>query len=776
MSGGINGQSVDLNLIPISAIERIEILKDGASSIYGSDAIAGVVNIILKKHFDGMEVETFYGASSREDLRTQTASFSFGQSFEKSNLYFNTSYFDQGPIFSQNRLLSANADGRAQGGIDLRSSATPYARITLADPIPYILSTQGDGTPYPGTDPSHYRHVTQNDLYNYRELTHAFLPSQQKSLFITTDYEITPSLMGYLEMAYSKTTTLNQLAPTPLFTAFEDIDLTVSANNIYNPFNQDISDVRRRMLELGPRISTHRYDMRDFIIGFESQRTHGAWSLSYAQSISRSGEINTGMLNAQRVQRALGDSTNCRGLSIDGCEPLNLFGPPDSINDAQKHYILTETGAEGKNRLSSLSANFLRTIGYMPAGDIKIAAGIESRRETINQNPDTQRAAGIIIGGINLGASSGERMIHELYCELLLPVTQNENLNNRVELEISGRYSSYSDFGNSTNPKLGVRFYPHDGMLFRATYSEGFRAPTLYELFASEQQSFDQIADPCTYPASVDVLPGCSLLADSSRTQIQTVTGGNTSLIAEKAQSYTLGFVWAPEKNQGWNFSLDLYRIEQQNVVDSSAQFIVNQNAFLGTFRDLVIRDNNGNIVKIIATNLNIGIREILGADLNLTYAWTHTQYGKFAFAFNAAHINRFLDQIDPTAPRENLAGHFFDASSEGNGALPKWKSNIGLSWVRNDWDIYYSIHYISPLMETIPRISTMRRIGSWMIHDIQFSQFIPYSMNTRITVGIDNLFDQSPPFVASALNDNFDARTYDLTGRFFYLRLKKEF
>lgn len=775
VSGGIKGESIDLNMLPISAIERIEVLKDGASSIYGSDAIAGVVNIILKKHYEGIETEAFYGASSRDDLRTQTINASFGYAFENSNLFINTNIFDQGEIFSRDRSLSATADGRSRGGIDFRSSATPNARITL-DSNFYILDTQTDGTPFQGTDPSHYRFATENDLYNFREQTHAFLPTDQESIFITGDYEITPSLQGYLEITYSESTIHNQLAPTPLFTGFEDIDLTISANNIYNPFNQDITDIRRRLIEIGPRVDIYNYDMQSVVVGVESQRNQWAWNLTYGQSISHTNEINTGILSAERTQRALGNSANCLGFNIDNCEPLNLFGPVNSITSEQIQYILTQTESNGTNKLKNLSANLVGTIGYLPAGDIKIAAGLEYRQESTAQHPDRQKAEANTIGGLNLKSSNGQRSIQELYCELLLPLAQNTDFSKPLELELSTRYSRYSDFEQTTNPKLGIRYYPYHPLLIRATYSEGFRAPALHELFASEQQSFNLIADPCANPASVGVLPGCNLLADSSRTQILTITGGNKSLLAEQAQSYTLGLVWDPKAAQHFSFALDLYHIKQKNVVDSSAQFIVNQNATQGDFSELVIRDSNGSITKIIATNLNIGIREITGADLSLNYEQPDTRYGTFKVSLNAAHINRFLDQIDPTAPRENLAGQFSDAASEGNGSLPKWKSNLGFSLSQDYWDIHYTVHYISALTETVPRINTIRRIASWTVHDIQFSKFIAYNLDSRITVGIDNLFDQSPPFVASAFNDNFDSRVYDLTGRFLYLRLKKEF
>jgi iron complex outermembrane receptor protein len=336
------------------------------------------------------------------------------------------------------------------------------------------------------------------------------------------------------------------------------------------------------------------------------------------------------------------------------------------------------------------------------------------------------------------------------------------------------RWSDYSDFGTTRNPKFGLRFQLSPNWLLRATYAEGFRAPTLNELFqgASEDQAF--ISDPCTLPENVGVLSGCQQQADPSRNQFLTVTGGNARLDEETAKTWGLGLVWTPDYVPGLSASLDYFDIDTENVIDSSAQFIVNQNAANGLFPDRVTRDEAGNLQLVTATNLNVGERRVKGLDIRFDYQLPSRAWGQWSSAVNFTYIDEYSIQLDRESETVELAGTFIDPASEGLGGIPDWKGNIGIQWARQRWRGSYDIHYISDLREDIPSSTRRREIDSWLIHDVQFSYVFNLLKGLRLSMGIDNVLDKEAPFAASAFNDNIDARTHDLKGRFWYAKLSQ--
>ncbi len=761
---GLAGESVDLNSIPPAAVERIEILKDGASAIYGSDAIAGVVNIIMKQDFHGFLAETFYGQAEEGDLRTRTQTLQYGTGIPNGSFFISGSFYDQRPIYSRDRKISRNADTRPIGGTDQRSSATPLSRVTLADGSTVIVDGGG------------FRPANNEDLFNYQAFTTAVVPLERGSLYTNFSYDLNEQITALMEVGYLKTNAEASLAPTPIFTAFEQTPLSVSKSNIYNPFGTNIDDVRRRLVEFPTRTQQNEAETTRFSATLEGLYDSWNWDINYSWSESRANQATRNIVNADRLQRALGPAEQCRGKTIDGCVPVNLFGAPGSISSEQINYIKTSGKVSGRSELTSISMNFSKEALKLPYGSTDLAVGLEHRRESTRKRPDKLLADTGTIGATNFEATSGDRRVSELYAELAFPIWRSANGLSSLDIDTALRYSRYTDFGGVTNPKLGIRFQITPAVLVRATYADGFRAPSLNELYEgnTEEQAF--IEDPCTLPTNVGVLPGCTQQADPTRNQFLTIKGGNPELKAETSDSYGIGVVWMPRANPGVVLSADYFQIDQKDVIASSAQFIVDQNARHGNFPDSVERDALGNLQLISARNINVGQRKVRGVDFALIYHLPRKSWGQFSMLSGATYIHEFLTRLDAAAEQLDLAGTFRDEASEGLGGIPRWKGQLSLRWSGEHWRSSYEVHFVSEMEELIPGSANTRDIQPWVVHDLQFGYKFNVFDGLRWTMGVDNLLDDQAPLAASAFNDNIDGRTHELKGRFWYTKLSQRF
>ena len=761
---GLAGESVDLNSIPPAAVERIEILKDGASAIYGSDAIAGVVNVIMKRDFYGVLAETYYGQASRGDLETRTHTLQYGTGLQNGSFFISATLYDQDPIFSADRSISRSADTRPLGGADQRSSATPDARLVLPDGATLIATPGG------------YRPATSEDLFNYQAFTSAVTELERNSLYANFSYDFSEQITSLVDFSYVETSNTSTLAPTPVFTAFEQFPLTVDASNRYNVFGQDIEDVRRRLVEFPQRNQENESEVSRFSAIVEGLYADWNWELAYNWSRSEATEVTRNLVNADHLRRGLGPADECRGPALDGCVPVNLLGVAGSMDADQVNYLRADGKVTGYSRLSSITASVSSALFDLPYGRGDVAFGFEHRKESTRKEPDELLAGTNTIGATNFEPTRGERHISELYAETVLPAWKNASGLASLDVEAALRYSNYSDFGNTTNPKIGIRLQWGPALLIRSSYAEGFRAPSLNELYAgnTEEQSF--IQDPCQIRKNVGKLPGCEQLADPTRNQFLTLKGGNKDLKAETATTYGAGVVWTPQFTPGLAMSADLFQIEQDNVVAASAQYIVNQNARSGRFEERVSRDDMGNLALVTASNINVGKRRIRGADLSLTYHHRQRPWGQVSVIGSATWIGEYLARLDASAPELDLAGTFRDEASEGLGGIPEWKAQLGLRWHLNRWRGSYQVHHVSSMRELLPGTDQTRGIEAWTIHDLQLSYKFDLLEGLRWTIGVDNVFDREAPLAASAFNDNIDGRTHELKGRFWYTKLSQRF
>ena len=763
-NNGLAGESVDLNSIPPAAVERIEILKDGASAIYGSDAIAGVVNVIMRRDFNGFLAETYYGEATEGDLNTQTHTLQYGSMIPRGSVFLSATLFDQDPIYSRDRDISSSADTRRLGGSDERSSATPDSRITPAGSDTVIATAGG------------YRPATDEDLFNYQTFTTAVVPLERNSLYGQIEYDLTSNITTSIEMSYLETEATAELAPTPVFSAFEQTPITVASDNIYNSFGQPITDVRRRLVELPDRRQRNESEVARFSAVMEGQAADWYWDLNYNWSRSEASQRTFNLVNADNLRRGVGPAAGCLGLAQDGCVPINLLGIAGTLMPGQVDFIRASGGVSGYSKLSGFGGHLSGRPFELRHGGMDTAFGAEFRSESTSKRPDALLAAASTIGGTNFQATSGNRDVMEFYAETNIPLWKNSSSTRALDVEIALRHSDYSDFGESTNPKIGVRLRLNKGLMLRGTYAEGFRAPSLNELYEGNSEAQAFINDPCTQPQNVGVLPGCDQQADPTRNQFLTIGGGNPNLKPETSDSWGAGVVWSPSRLSGLTLSLDLFQVEQNDVVSASAQFIVSQNARFGEFEDNIERDEMGNLLLVQASNINVGQRRVRGADLSLTYHLPKQPWGQLSLTGNGAYIDEYLAKLDPTAPELDLAGTFRDEASEGLGGIPQWKAQLGARWKHKRWRGNYNLHYVSSMEEIVPGTERFRSIDSWLIHDLQLSYTFNVLQGLRASLGVDNVFDEEAPLATSAFNDNIDGRTHELKGRYWYTKLSQQF
>ncbi|WP_444906352.1 TonB-dependent receptor [Microbulbifer sp. SSSA008] len=750
ISDGFNGEATDLNTIPLALVERVEILKDGASAVYGSDAIAGVVNIILQTDFEGLSVKSFHGRAGQGDRQSESHHLTWGWRGDQSHIMLNLAQNRQGKVMSRDRGLSSSADSRAMGGTDQRSSAIPGGFIALERNE--VLTNLSPGT---------YQSWSPEEKFDYSDYTSAITPTQSDSIYIAGNLDISESTQAFSEIMGVRSSGESTSAPTPVFTRFDNGDLTISADNIYNTFNQDIYDVRRRVIELGPRTQSNRTNTWRFNTGIKGFWSEWQWELGASAHRTSKKETLNNVIDPIALSLGLKGPDICNVTTA--CVAVNLLGPSGSIDAEQLEFIRGKSTTTSTSRMTSFTFITDGIIKKISAGNILAAAGIEFRRESVSLHSNDYFGMSYI-GGHAPGSTEGTRLAKEAFAEVSIPL-----ISEKLWLDGAIRSSHYDDFGDTSNPKLALRWRPTPSLLVRSSYTTGFRAPTLADMNQQGYQTQEFLFDPCT-SSNASELPGCQHQSDSSRIQYLTEFSGSPDLSPETSRTLSLGVAWEPAQIPDFIAKFDLYDIDEDQVIGTNPQFLLDQNAYYNLYNDLVIRDQNGDITKIYASRTNQGSRKIRGYDTSFRYNFSADRKHEVQLALNISKMLHYINQSSPESAKENLAGTFTDTSSGGLGSLPKWKANAGIYLKGDLWEAGYTVHYVDSLEETFTNqdgTDSHHKINSWSSHDIQLA-FNP-STRYRFALGINNLLDSSPPFASTADSNNYDYQTYDLTGRFFY-------
>ncbi|GAB4184867.1 MAG: TonB-dependent receptor [Wenzhouxiangellaceae bacterium] len=789
---GGNGTSgiVDLNMIPMALVERVEIFKSGASVEYGADAVAGVVNIITRQRTDGLEISARGATTSRGDGENYDVSLLFGQQYDKAQFMLGMEYVDQQSVgkgdreFSRRRLTFSGPDNAVTFD---GSSAPPQGNFRTSQGRFTLIDGEdgrdlSDFRPFIGdnSDPN-------TDRFNFNPFEDLQQPSERLSLFAQGRYEFSPAFGLFAEAFYQQRDSRARLAPLPFFTNRET-DVEVSADNVFNPFGETLTDVRRRLVEGGARDFVQDNEAWRFVLGADGLLGSWFWDASLTRGRNRTDQLQTGDLRDSRLRLALGPSFQAADgrfvcgtpeMPITGCVPLNLFGGAGSITQEMLDYVGADLQDTGFNEQTVASVNFSGPLFALPAGDLVIATGYEYREETAADVPDALTVIGDTTGSAR-AITAGEFDSNEVYVELSVPLLRDVIGAQDLTLDMGARLVDFSNFGTEDIYEFGLHWMITPSLQFRGAYSQAFRAPNVGELFGGFAQANPIVQDPCANFGSLgpSLIQNCiaqGVPGDGSFVQngeeTPELSGGNRALVAEQADIITAGVTWQPEQWPDFQMSLDYYDIDiDSGVASLGANTILEQclNTGESLFCNRINRDPTGRITSIEAQLQNLASETAKGLDMELRYAHGG-DIGQWRHQVLISHVfERDLISFPGSQPFAG-AGQF---DEDNFGAIPEWRGNYQLNWSYGDWLAGYDLQWIGAIEEIGGEVfpGTANRVGHQLYHDV----YVGYSFDNGPTLllGVDNLTDNQPPLLVNADEGNTDVSTYRLLGATFWLRM----
>lgn len=822
--------AVDLTAIPLPMVERIEVLRDGASAIYGSDAIAGVVNIITRRNFEGAELGAYVGENGHGDGLRREAGFTWGRSKGKWNVAAGAEYGKDDPVLASARAISAVP----VFGLPLSASGsltTPYGLFEPSDTYDQLVLIPGT----PGTSPDDFRPFKsgRDRSYNYATFNYLQTPQERRAVFAQARFDATAYLAFSADVLFNQRRSAQQLAPAAVsFSDYQYAGLQqfgVAADNLYNPFGVMVDSVRIRLSGAGDRRFEQTVDTARVHFGVEGTFTIKGREWTWGADISRVraslAEATFPYADNAKLAVAVGPSfLDANGVPrcgtpdavIVGCVPLNVFGGPGGMTAAMLDYV-TVTEYNRKHAANDdASVHVAGPIADLPAGALQFAAGAEYRRDSGYDHPDPMITSGRENGnGVSRGPTAGARAVTEAYVEFDVPLLEDRPGARELGLDIATRWSRYGLFGTTANSQLGLRWRPVADLLLRANYSEGFRAPDLFESFggAVTSTSVGGYYDPC----AVDEEPAATTLAHCRAQgvpigvedpfEVTATLQSSRKLRPETSRSLTAGLVWSPSQLPGFTASLDGYRIkvrdaigvpEPQDMVD--ACYVRGDAAACGN----VLRNADGTLIGIIAPQQNLpGGLETEGWDLGLTWR-RDTRAGTFDLRWDVAYIDYWGDLGKPAPGAELPDGSLSDGNVAGTAYSPfgvvwRVRSVASLAWRRGRWSASIASRYFSPVTEWCGTVTSVAaRVGDPSLRSLcsaPDSTFLgtPFPENrvasvtyvdlsagwdapwgARVTLGVRNAFDRKPPASYSAMNSFF--AEYDVSGRFCWLGYRQRF
>lgn len=832
----INGRRIvtnDVNSIPMSMVDRIEILKDGASAIYGSDAVGGVVNFILKKKFDGIETTLSYGSSSRGDGDRLGVSSTLGLSNDRGSIILSANYSDQKEVKSSDRDYSTFALSLSSGVVTVGgSSRTTTGRYAVAESIVGLdCNADGDlldtanlthraGTP--GTAVGDFRCFAGSDFFNYQAVGNLQLtPQERAGVFISGNYDITENVTGYFDAFVNKTRSASQIAPLPFDGRPANDNVVISRFNIYNPFGVDIIDSRLRLSALGNRRYEYSSDVNQVTAGLKGAfgDTSWTWDTNFSYGKINQDQTTSGYIQSSLLTNALGPSyidgtgPHCGtvGSPIANCVPLNFFNVPFDTSTAAGQAQVAALAAITVNSSTKLSqwyrgfqANFSGDLFEMSAGMVKGAFGVEYRDNRLEFTPDsltrlqTTDFTCEISSEACASQTSGSQNSKEFYGEVLFPLVADAPWAKSLNLTLGTRYSDFNTFGTTLNSKLGIEWRPSDELLVRASYAEVFRAPTINDLFGGVAAFSATFTDPCNgYTGVLNANPACQNVINDgsfaqSDTQLSAYLGGNSSLQPEQGTVFTYGFVYEPSWLEGFSTTVDIWKVHLDDTIYNYGTATILQQCFASTlaspspFCSLFSRDTNGEIIRVFDNQANVGVTDTNGVDFGMKYRF-NTSWGDFRASVDTTYTDRYdlgLVVGGNTVGVITYAGQFVSPANGGLGNYSRWRGLGSLDWKLGNWDAQWTARYIHGFYVggfdqldicasagSAPGSAECRfRRGANTYHNLQLGySYKPWNMKLRL--GVDNVFDKQPPIVYqnNSLNGNTDERTFDTVGRYYW-------
>lgn len=827
-ASGVSG-AVDLNTIPTDAIDRIEVLQDGASPIYGSDAIAGVVNIITKSEFDGASASVHQGQYGEGDGLTQEYGLTLGGSGEKARAFVSLNYARQDGVWAIDRELSSTPVAFAAPGVG-GSAATPQGRFRITHPVTgavmdLTLDTGatndiGSLADFNLADPTggDFHRFTTDDRFNFQPFNYLLTPSRRTNVFGKAEYDLGSDVMLSVIGSYTNRRSDSQAAPNPLGLGSDAgsgallNNVFIPADHPYNPFGIDLDGtdnlilLARRPLEAGPRI--FHQDVDSFLLsttvdGRQEIAGHPVfWDANFTWGRNSASQLAENIFNSRKLAQGLGPVSQC--ITVPGCVPINLFGGQGaqgqgSLTPEMLAWATFTQSDQSDQELNDFSLNFSGDLLPLPAGPLGYAIGYEYRKESGTFTPDAAVQAGDT-ADVPASATAGAIRVNEVYLELRAPLIQERPLFRRVELSAAIRSSDYDTVGRDEVLKGGIYWRLNTDFSLRFNYAEGFRAPNIGELFNTGARFDTQLNDPCSNYLTKDpqTIAGCQALGVPAgfvqiNQQISVQTGGNPDLSAERSDTWTVGFGYGPSwaSNYEWidnlTFDFNYYDIRLDSAVqalDAETQLGSCVATLDPLFCSGIVRGGGGSIIAFANQLTNIGRIETDGFDFTATFASRPSEWGALRVSWANTYLNNFTEftqGIDGFVATERAGTD--SASARG---FVKWKSTLTTDWELNAFTTSLVVRRLSSLTEPCPQTlvdfgvedlcsdpeANINKMGSRIFVDGQLSWRPPaFAERLQLGVGVNNLLDKDPPACQGCNLNNLDGSAYPIPGRFYYAR-----
>jgi iron complex outermembrane receptor protein len=797
-SAGTAGNSVDISAIPVAAIERVEILKDGASAIYGSDAIAGVVNFILREDFQGVDASVYGGAPTRSGGGTEQQGNFFGGigdlKTDRYNITLGLSFDHTQEILGASRPFATRYS--PQFGNDVTSSFAFPANISVFPAPPKGSPTTINpavGNCAPSLNDINFPAQCRFDNSPYDSLQ----PDIKKgSGLLNAHYQLTDTTQLYAEASFAQVDTLTQVQPVPL-----------SSGNALIAGNPYIAYLANLLATQYP--TYHNPAVTGPVGAFLLPPTSPYYPAAFAAANGMAGLplnlIYRSFATGVRLEEDTSDTTrlvggwkgNLLGWDFDtsilysqvkvkedlksgfplyskimpllDTGTINPFGPtadPAALAAAATTEFVGQDW-NSKTSLTSLSGTANRPLFDLPGGPFSAAVGAELRRETFVYDPSLAIQIGDITGqGGNQLPEDRARSVESAFMEVNMPILHS------LDADAAVRYDHYQGVGGTVNPKGSLKFQPLDWWLLRASAGSGFRAPSLTDLYAAQATSVtgngtrDFIKCPTFDPNN----PACSA-------QFNVLTGGNPNLKPEKSTTLTLGTVFQPVKNLSLGFDSFWIYLKDQISVGGVPLATILQNAQSETvFSSLISRDANGNIISINSGNANQFRVDLSGLDIDLKYAFDIGNFGRVSLLGSGTYYYKFSTQN----PNQSWTDQIDKGLTTADGLISRWRHNVTLIYDIGNWDASLTQHFQKKYHDSLGNITgAAREVSAYDTFDGQVSYHVTHAWT--LTAGVINIADAAPPYANYASSANNFVGGYDLSygdprGRFVYGRVGFQF
>ena len=758
-NNAFDGSAPDLNMIPIAAIERIEVLRDGASSLYGTDAIGGVINFITRKDYTGGSISLGFDSPQHAGGKTRNANAGFGYGDldkEGFNVFGFVDLQKQDSINGNQRDFNR----RYPGGLSASTFPANYyvPPKTAADTVtvynPAGPACSGNNLLPAGDNTSCY--ITTSPYVDYIPESERASGMIKGTLKLNNDHQIGA------EYFVTRSEVRTQIAPVPYGA------LSMSATNPYYPNNpalggQDIT-VRWRDTVNGPRRDENVNTQQRFLLTADGTVQSWDYSVGASYNVNKVTEkLTHGYADGNIITKGVADGI------------INPFGEQTAAGLAlAQSAAAAGTLMTGKGETWNIDAHASREVGdWFGAGRAAaIAVGTEFRKEKFSQVANTDYAEIVVAStGVDPNTNSrGDRKVYAFYGELNVPVLKD------LDLTAAVRYDKYNDFGNTTNPKFSFRYQPTKEVLVRGSYSTGFRAPSLYELNAAQTfTNSSTVSDPQLCPTGT----GSPLLC---KTQFQVLNGGNTQLQPEKSKSATLGFQFAPIADA--SFGIDFWWLRLKNLIGVIGDASLYDPANYGQFGQYFHRNPAGQLSTdgtacpgadcgyIDVRQQNLGGTNTNGFDLNGNYR-LRTAYGNVNFSLNSTYVTKYEFQEYQNGPwNQNVSVY------AGAGPVFRWQHTVSAVWsYANKYTLGLTAHHKTGYADDPSTDEgAVNRVASYTTFDL-FGAYKPIK-SLSLTAGVRNLFDRDPPlsYQQAVFQAGYDPRYTDASGRTFYVRGSYDF